>query len=449
MRRDRHTRDPMLLLVQPEYPPAVGGMQTHAAAIARRLHDRGHRIAVATYARPDDADTAASAAAYDAAQPFPTYRCLSRLSYWANLRTLRRLVEDLRPELIYSSTPFYGLLAELTGLPVVCRSVGTDVMRCWVPYPFRPGSRVVALPFVERHLEGIYRRLRTPAWVDDLFFDARRRLVQRGARAASSIVANSDYTRERLLDLGVDPSAVTVVAGGVDAARFARNGRTEPRARAGIDGSGPTALTVCRLVGKKGVDVLLQAVALARREVPDLSLVVVGDGPERERCRRFGDLLGLNGSVRFVGRVPHERVVDYYHAADFFVLASRVHQRQKRWADVETMGRVICEANAAGVPVVATDTGGVPSVVAHEENGLLVPPDDPAALASAMVRVWRSPELRARMREAGLRRARQEFDWEVIVGAFEEVFERARGARVRDGGGVALARKASVSGAML
>ncbi len=181
MRRDRHTRDPMLLLVQPEYPPAVGGMQTHAAAIARHLHDRGHRIAVATYAQPDDADTAPSAAAYDAAQPFPTYRCLSRLSYWANLRTLLQLVEDLRPELIYSSTPFYGLLTELTGLPVVCRSVGTDVMRCWVPYPFRPGSRIVALPFVERRLEGIYQRLRTPAWVDSLFFDARRRLVQRGA----------------------------------------------------------------------------------------------------------------------------------------------------------------------------------------------------------------------------------------------------------------------------
>lgn len=436
----------MLLLIQPEYPPAVGGMQTHAAALARCLHDRGHRVAVATYAQPDDPDTAAVAATYDSSQPFPTYRCLSRLSYWANLRRLQDLVAQLRPELIYCSTPFYGLLTELTGLPVVCRSVGTDVMRCWVPYPFRLGSRVVANPLVERHLEGIYRRLHTPAWVDDLFFEARRRLVRRGAQAASAIVANSSYTRDRLLELGVDPSSVYIVAGGVDAARFARNGRPDLRAHLGIQGSRPTILTVCRLVAKKGVDVLLQAVALARRELPGLSLVVVGDGPDREKCRQFGEQLGLDGAVRFVGRVPHDRVVDYYHAADFFVLASRVHQGRKGWADVETMGRVICEANAAGIPVVATETGGVPSLVTHEENGLLVPSDDPTALAAAMVRMWRSPGLRAQVREAGLGRARQEFDWEVVVGAYDEIFQRAKGSRIHGSDSVALTPRGSVSG---
>lgn len=438
----------MFLLIQPEYPPAVGGMQTHAAALARYLHERGHRLAVVTYAQPEDPHTVAAATAYDADQPFPTFRCLSRLSYWANLRTLQRLVDQLRPELIYASTPFYGLLTELTGLPVVCRSVGTDVMRCWIPYPFQRGSSIAAYPLVERQLEGIYRRLRTPAWVDDLFYDARRRLVCRGARAASAIVANSGYTRDRLLELGVDPGLVNVVAGGVDAARFARSGQAGFERQPDTPRIGPTILTVCRLVGKKGVDVLLQATAVARTELPGLSLLVVGDGPEREKCRCFGEQLGLDGAVRFMGRVPHERVVDFYHASDFFVLASKVHQKHGRWADVETMGRVICEANAAGIPVIATETGGVPSLVTNEENGLLVPPDDPAALATAMVRMWRSPALRVRVREAGLKRARQQFDWKVVVGAYEEIFERAKGSRFRGGSRVMLAPMTSISNAV-
>ncbi len=439
----------MLLLIQPEYPPAVGGMQTHAAALASRLHAHGHCIAVATYAQPEDPHSGTAAMVYDAAQPFRTFRCLSRLSYWENLRRLRELVGELRPELIYSSTPFYGLLGELTGLPVVCRSVGTDVMRCWVPYPFEWGSGIVAHPLVESQLEQLYRRLHAPAWVEDIFYEARRRLVQRGAQTSSAIVANSSYTRDRLLEIGVDPSRVHVVAGGVDAARFASNGRLRTHALPGLRGSGPTALTVCRLVGKKGIEVLLQAIAVAREQLPDLTLVVVGDGPDRERYRRFARQLGLDGAVSFVGKVPHEGVVDYYHSTDIFVLASRVHRRRKRWCDVETMGRVICEANAAGLPVVATETGGVPSLVTHEENGLLVPPDDPDALASAMVRLWRSPDLRARVRDRGLRRARQEFDWEVVVRAYEELFQRAGEVTPRDTGRVALVPKPAVSGARL
>ncbi len=421
----------MLLLVQPEYPPAVGGMQTHAAAMARHLHERGHPIAVATYAHGDDP---AAGAAYDAAQPFPTYRCLSRLSFWANLRTLLGLVERLGPDLVYSSTPFYGALRALTDLPVVCRSVGNDVMRCWIPYPFRFASGLLSCPTLERRLEAIYRRLRSPAWLEDVLHDARHRLVQRAARTASAVVANSHFTRDRLLDLGVDPAAVAVVPGGVDVSRFSGESGQGLRAGLGTREMSPALLTVCRLVVKKGVDVLLQAVALARGDLPDLGLLVVGDGPELEKCQRLAVDLGLNGAVRFVGRVPHERIADYYHASDCFVLASRVHRRRNGWADVETMGRVICEANAAGIPVVATETGGVPSLVAHRRNGLLVPPDDPAALADALVSLWRRPSLRAHLREEGLRRARSEFDWEVVVGAYEGVFRRAQQSNGKGGG---------------
>jgi phosphatidyl-myo-inositol dimannoside synthase len=418
-----HSCRTMLLLVQPEYPPAVGGMQTHAAAMASRLHQRGHRIAVVTYYHSEDPT---AAAAYDGAQPYPTFRCLSRLSHWANVRTLLDLVDYHKPDLVYGSTPFYGSLRTMTRIPFVSRSAGNDVMRCWIPYPFRFGSRLLARPAVERYLESVYHRLRAPSWLEALFFQARRQVVQQGARASSAVVANSHYTRDRLLDLGVAPDAVAVVPGGVDTARF--SGPSDPSSPGCVTppGRSPVLLTVCRLVMKKGVDVLLDAVDQARRQLPNLSLIVVGDGPERESCQSRAAELGLKGIVRFVGKVPHDEIVSYYHSADAFVLASRVHRRRRGGSDVETMGRVICEANAAGLPVIATATGGVPSLVAHEVNGLLVPPEDPAALAASVVRLWSDLPLRTRLRSNGMRRAREEFDWDVVVSAYEEIFERAK-----------------------
>jgi glycosyltransferase involved in cell wall biosynthesis len=396
-------------------------MQTHAAALARHLHGRGHQIELITYAHTGDPTPAA---AYDAAQPFPTHRCLSRLSYWANIRTLQAHTARFQPELIYSSTPFYGLLQPLTSIPVVCRSVGNDVMRCWVPYPFRPGSAFLAAPAIERLLESIHRRLNAPAWLESWLFRARRRLVRRAARSAARVIANSDYTRERLLEFALAPERVDVVPGGVEVSAFA--GAPDPalRARLGLAGGGPVVLTVCRLVLKKGVDVLLEAVARARRTLPEITLLVVGQGREAAKCRRLAARLGLEGAVRFLGAVPHPAIPAYYHLADCFVLASRIHRRRNGWADVETMGRVLCEANAAGVPVIATQTGGVPSLVTHDENGFLTPPDDPDALAAALVALWQAPERRARLVQAGRARASTEFDWSVVLGAYERAFAR-------------------------
>ncbi|MDO8673900.1 MAG: glycosyltransferase family 4 protein [Dehalococcoidia bacterium] len=414
----------MILLVQPEYPPSVGGMQTHAVALANGLYKRGHSIAVVTYREAKDAMAAAE---YDSAQPYPTYRILSRLSYWANLRLLHRLTVKLNSSIVYGSTPFYGLLAALDGIPVVCRSVGNDIMRCWVPYPFRLGSNLLAYPLLEQKIYALYRRLGKPNCFEDVLFSARRELVRRAACAASAVIANSDFTRDRLLEVGVSPAAVNVVSGGVDTARFAVNRRPELRERLSLGRKGPVLLTVCRLVEKKGVDLLLKAVAIIKGQIPTVALVIVGDGPEKEKCERLAVLLGLGDTVRFIGRVPHGQIVEYYHAADCFVLASRSHRRNNGWADVETMGRVLCEANAAGIPVVAADTGGTRSIIRNGENGILVPADDAEALAAAVLRLWNEPELRVWLRDSGLKRARAEFDWDVIVGEFERIIGEAAG----------------------
>ena len=106
-------------------------------------------------------------------------------------------------------------------------------------------------------------------------------------------------------------------------------------------------------------------------------MIVVGDGKERRRCEGQVAAAGVSDAVRLVGKVPQQDVQRYFAAADYFVLASRVTtHRVSGLQDAETMGRVLCEANAAGVPVLASRSGGIPSVVTHGDNGLLFESDD-------------------------------------------------------------------------
>lgn len=130
-----------LLLVLTEFPPSIGGMQTHAIHIARYLHGLGHTIEVVTY-RPR---LPQEAAAFDRRLDFPVHRILSRLSHHENLRLVAGLLKGF--DAIYASTVYYGLLGDR--LPVYCRSAGNDVLRPWIAYPFERFSRLVASPLVD------------------------------------------------------------------------------------------------------------------------------------------------------------------------------------------------------------------------------------------------------------------------------------------------------------
>jgi len=131
--------------------------------------------------------------------------------------------------------------------------------------------------------------------------------------------------------------------------------------------------------------------------------------------------------VRFTGRVPFDRVAEFYWSADAFILPSRdeVHEASGT-RDVETMGRVLCEANAAGIPVLAARCGGVPSVVRDGLNGILFPPGDTEALLAGLRRVFADSALRSKLIGNGIRIAGQQFDWSVIMKRHETIFNRIR-----------------------
>lgn len=398
-----------LLLILTEFPPSFGGMQTHAIHLCRYLQEKGYRAEVATYRGPE------------VAFPFPVHRCLSRIGFMENLGRLERLARRLRPDVLYASTVFYGRLSAATGIPMIARSAGNDVLRPWIVWPYGWLSGALGQPWLEDTLYRRFRKMERPEWVESLLLERRRAEVRASVRNLAHVLANSAYTAG-LLE-GLSAASVEVLAGGVDAKRFRR--QRDTRSELGLPQDRHVVMTACRMVPKKGLDLLMRAVA----RQAGTHLVIAGEGKQRSKCEALAGELGIEGRTTFTGSVAHHDLRRYYWAADQFVLASREHvDRRTGLRDVETMGRVLCEAHAAGVPVVASRSGGIPSVIEDGRNGLLFEEDNLEALVDAMERVRADAALARRLTKEGLRDAVERWDWRVVCGGHERAFRAVRGA---------------------
>jgi glycosyltransferase involved in cell wall biosynthesis len=176
-------------------------------------------------------------------------------------------------------------------------------------------------------------------------------------------------------------------------------------------------ISVGRLVYYKGFEFLIQAMSKVNGR-----LLIVGDGPLREKLQQLVHRLGLGDRVTFAGEIQNEQVVPFYHAANVFALASVARS--------EAFGIVQIEAMAAGLPVVNTQLdSGVPFVSLHDQTGLTVPPEDPEALAAALNRILDDPALRQSFGNAARLRARKEFSLAAMtsktLGLYDAVVDRA------------------------
>ncbi len=221
-------------------------------------------------------------------------------------------------------------------------------------------------------------------------------------RAPSALVVNSRAADARLrADPRLCPRNVYVVPNVIDAGPC----RPDPRR----SGHPFRAVLVGRLIAAKRVDRFLDALASARREVPDLCGVVVGDGPERGRLERRAAELGLGRAVEFLGL--REDVPEILAAADVLVLSS----------DDEGFPNVLLEAMEASRPVVATDVGDVRDVVCESETGFVVPPDA-GALAARLVEIAANPALTQTMGAAGRARVESRFGLAALGEALLDVY---------------------------
>jgi sugar transferase (PEP-CTERM/EpsH1 system associated) len=208
-------------------------------------------------------------------------------------------------------------------------------------------------------------------------------------------------------EVGIPRHKTLVVPNGIDVRNFEHlPAKQQARAMLRLSFERMLIGTVARLDPVKRLDVLLQAM----QSLSDVYAVVVGDGPERAQLEAMSERSGLAGRVHFAGQ--QDEVRTWLAALDVFVLSS----------DWEGMPNAVLEAMAAGLPVVATAIGGMPQLVVDGVTGLLVPPRDPDALARAITRLLREPDLRHQMGQAGRERVKKRFTVERMVSKTEALY---------------------------
>ena len=229
-------------------------------------------------------------------------------------------------------------------------------------------------------------------------------------RRANAVTAVSDPVGQAIDGIADDPSVhVKVIPNGIPLAFWGEHHAEHVGAeRSGI-------VTVGRLVAVKGYDVLIQAMRLLRDILPNATLTIVGEGLEREALGAKVMQAGLGNAVRFAGRQSADSVRRHLRQASLFVLPSRS----------EGLPLALLEAMACGLPAVATQVGGVPEVLS-EGTGLIVPPEDPQALADALAELLLHPERTAAMGRAAQQRA-QGYALDTMVNGYERLFRVVMG----------------------
>jgi glycosyltransferase involved in cell wall biosynthesis len=237
-------------------------------------------------------------------------------------------------------------------------------------------------------------------------------LQRHGYRAAQRVVANSAAAADCLVSEGVGPEKVVVIPNGIDLNPF-----NVPRTTA----LGPIVTTVANLRQGKGHEVLLRAAARVLRQRPDVTFQFVGEGPLRAGLEQEAEDLAIGAAVRFLGH--RGDVPAILRGSTAFAFPSLM----------EAFPNGVMEAMAAEIPVIASDVGGIPELVEHGRNGLLVPPGDDAALADALLSVLgdrgRADELAA----AGRRTIEQRYSFDRMVRDFETLYRETLALRLSNG----------------
>lgn len=345
-----------VVVVSGIWPPDPGGPASHAPALAEFLHGRGHAVEVVT-----------TAEAAPASREYPVL-WVPRRSASRHIRCgllVRRCARGA--DVVYATSMIRraAIGARLARKPLVVKLVSDEV--------FERATRS------ERYA-GTLDEFQNVGGARNRFLRTTRNAALRRAR---HVFCPSAYLREVALEWGLDPSRVSVLPNPAPPLP-SLPARDALRRELRLDGR--VLVFAGRLGPQKALGIALEAVAA----VPHVTLVVAGDGPDRATLEARATDLGLEGRARFLGSVARDQVSRLFGAADASVLSSA-------W---ENFPHTVVEALAVGCPVIATAVGGVPEVVRDGENGLLVPPNDVAALAAAIRRFFESDELRRRLAAA-------------------------------------------------
>src|SRR5450432_1251874 len=236
----------------------------------------------------------------------------------------------------------------------------------------------------------------------------------REAQAMDRVIVPSAYLSEMVIGWGVPPERVQVIYNALDAAAYSPTiTRSEARQQLGWLPNGHYVVTAARLTAWKGVDTLIDALA----RVPDVHLVVAGDGPQLAALKLRAAERRLKPRVTFLGNLPHEQLALYFRAADYLAL----------YSGYEGLSHTILEALYSGTPVIASRKGGNPELIRHDDNGLLVDYPNLEALGLALECAF-EPGRQQRL-AANTTQGLDRFAWSALVEQTVSTLLQVAGAR--------------------
>jgi glycogen(starch) synthase len=360
----------------------IGGMQNHTAALTRCLDTQGHRQTVLTsrLGGPRRSDLQGRAA-----------------------RVHRTGVRTRRARQLWALAALPRALSRRTAVDVVHGHQGEDLATLVLA---RLAARRHRCPLVVTVHCSVGHTLTAHSLHARGVRAIGGRIERSTLRRADAVVVLTERTAAALRADGVPAGRITTIPSGFEPTLFAEAPAGAPRSR-------PRIGYVGRLAAQKRADLLVTAFG-AMQEVADL--VVVGDGPERDRVHGLVRTSPAADRITTSGFVAHSAVPGVLASLDLLVLPSAY----------EEMGSVLVEAMVAGLPVVASDVGGIPEVVRHGETGLLVPPGDVPALTAALDLLVADPALRTRLAEGARERAR-DYSWPHLSTRIADVYRQVRG----------------------
>ena len=388
-----------ILVLNYEYPPLGGGAAVATAALARGLVEQGILVDIVTAGAGAERRELSSGREQLEPQGLTLYRVRSRRTgvhqagmgdaatyLIAAFPLIRRLLRTHTYDAVhvFFSLPTGALLPflDLRGIPVVVSLRGSDVPG------YDPHNR--ALQVSHRVLAPLTR------WI---------------WRRADHVVAVCESLGQ--LALRTYPELrYTVVPNGVDLNLFhpATGTRTSPLAPV-------RCLAVARLIERKGLGDLIRAMALLERG--RFHLEIVGGGADERVLRDLAAQLGVAQDIHFAGPLDRPQVAQRYREADLFTLPSAA----------EAFGNVFAEALASGLPIVGSQIGGIPDLVEHGTNGLLVTPGDIAALAGAIRYLADDPQLRQEMAQRNRAKAESSLQWSQVTRRYLSTYEANQNRR--------------------
>lgn len=374
-----------LLIIATEYPPGPGGIGTHAFELSKHLCQYGWDVTVVA---SQDYVTSEDVRAFNETLPFHVYS-LPRLSnkarqYWERYHLVNQCWSKVQPDFVLAS-----------------------------------GDPAVYLTSVLAH------RYRTP-WIaieHGRNPQTWERWLKRWAfSSATTIVAVSEYSQKRLKQLGVQARHWFVIPNGADHTTFVQLPSTDSsavRQQIGL-GNEPLLLTVGHVSPRKGQEVVIKALPIVLKQIPEVHYAMVGMPTCQKPLRALAHELGVADRVHFLGIVSQEYLVQLLNECDIFVMTSRHIEN----SDFEGYGIAVIEAALCGKPAIVTSGSGLAEAVIADETALLVKENNPEETAGAILKLLQNKSLRSYMGANARKRALSEQTWVSRVNVYDELMRQ-------------------------